>query len=127
RAEIWLNRDDDAAAEARCANEFSIKNVRATHAALDGANEAACYKVYRHTIALGGHPNERGVLTAMTRTETGGALTFGAVFLSDNPVVIAAALKAPIEAAIGALKTFRLIFYERFRIMGVDGAIDELV
>ena len=127
RVEVWLNRDDDAAAEAQCAAEFSIKNVRRTHAALDPTTEAVCHTVYKRTIGLGGHPNERGVLTAMTRTDTGEALTFGAVYLTNDPVLIAAVLKTAVEAAVGALKTFRLIFPERFTIMGVDGDVEKLV
>jgi len=35
RAKIWLLRNDDAAAKARCKTEFSVANVRATHSALD--------------------------------------------------------------------------------------------
>jgi hypothetical protein len=127
RARIWLNRDDDPAAEARCAAEFSIKNVRATHAVLDPTNETACHTVYKTTIGLGGHPNQRGVLAAMIRTESGGFHTFGAVFLTDNPALIAAALKTAVEAAVGALKTFHLIFPERFQIMGIDRDVENLV
>jgi hypothetical protein len=123
RAKIWLNRDVDAAAEARCAAEFSIRNVRATHAALDAGTEGRCHTLYKWTIGLGGHPNERAVLTATTRTAAG----FGAVFLTNNPVNIAAALKNAVEAAVGALKTFQLIFPERFKIMSVDRDVDKLV
>jgi len=127
RAKTWLNRDDDSDAETRCAAEFSIKNVRTTHAGLDPTAEAICHIVYKQTIGLGAHPNERGVLMAMTRTETGDALTFGAVFLATDPALIAAALKTAVEAAVGALKTFHLIFPERFKIMGVDRDVENLV
>lgn len=123
RVEIWLNRDDDDAAQKRCANEFSIASVRQTHASLDAVTEGKLYTVYRDTITFGGHPNERGVLAGTVRTADG----FGQVFLSDNPVVIAAALKTVVEAAVGALKTVRLIFPERFAIMSVDGDIDKVV
>ena len=123
RAKIWLCRDDDAAAEKRCANEFSIANVRQTHAALDAVNEAAAHHVYKSTIQFGGHPNERGVLAATIRTSEG----FGAVLLTDNPVLIAAALKSAIEAGVVALKTFELVFPERFAIVGVDHEIAALV
>ena len=76
RAEVWLRRSEDDGAEKRCATEFSIRNVRTTHAALDIANEAALYEVYKRTIAFGGHPNERGVLSATARTDTGGTYTY---------------------------------------------------
>jgi hypothetical protein len=45
RAEVWLRRSDDVTAERRCSTEFSIKNVRQTHATLDGANEQALHEV----------------------------------------------------------------------------------
>ena len=40
------------------------------------ANEGALHEVYKRTIAFGGHPNERGVLSATTRTDTGGTYTY---------------------------------------------------
>src|SRR5262249_43261329 len=123
RAKIWLCRDDDAAAEKRCATEFSITNVRATHAAVDAVTEATAHTIYKSTIQFGGHPNERGVLVATIRTSEG----FGAVVLTDNPRLVATTLKTAVEAGVVALKTFELVFPERFKIMGIDGEIAALV
>jgi len=109
RAELWLRRSDDDAAESRCATEFSISNVRKTHAALDPSNERAMHEVYRRTIAFGGHPNERGVLSATTRMETDETYTSAVAQLTDRPLLITTALKATIEAAVGALRTEKLL------------------
>ena len=127
RAVIWLRRNDDDSAKAQCKTEFRVGTVRATHATLDAEAEKALHTLYEWTIELGGHPNERGVLAAVTRADTGQAITFGAVLLANDPNLIAVALKSAVEAAVGALKAFRLIFPERFAIMGVDGEIDKLV
>lgn len=127
RVKIWLGRDDDEAAKARCKTEFAVANVRATHAALDPSAAVVLQTLYDRTIEFGGHPNERGVLAAMTRTDTDQACMFGAVVLTNNPVLISVALKTAVEAAVGALKTFRLIFPERFAIMGVDDEIEKIV
>ena len=127
RAELWLRRSNDDAAESRCATEFSISNVRKTHAALDPANEPAMHEVYRRTIAFGGHPNERGVLSATTRMETDETYTYAVAQLTDRPLLITSALKATIEAAVGALRTFRLVFPERSEIMGLDRDVEKLV
>jgi hypothetical protein len=124
---IWLRRGEDDAAEKRCGNEFSIKNVSETHKALDAPAEAACHTLYKWAIGFGGYPNEVGVLAAMTRTETAKLITFEAALVTNNPILITVVLKTAVEAAIGALKVFRLIFPERFKIMGVDGEIDMLV
>lgn len=127
RVEIWLGRGDDDDAKARCKDEFRVANVRATHSALDADTANALQTLYERTIELGGHPNERGVLAATTRTETEQDYTFETVFLSGSPLLIAAALKTAVEAAVGALKTFHLIFPERFTTMGVDRDVEKLV
>ncbi len=127
RVEIWLRRNDSPAAKEQCKKEFTIANVRATHTALEPATAAVLQTLYEWTIEFGGHPNERGVFAAMTQSGTDQALNFEVVFLTNKPLVIAAALMTAVQAAIGALKTFRLIFPERFAIMGMDGEIEKLV
>ena len=52
-------------------------------------------------------------MTAMTRADTEHGRTFGVVFLTASPVLIAAALKTAVGAAVGALKTFGLPLYGR--------------
>jgi len=123
RAEVWLRRGEDDEAKKRCKAEFSVANVRTTHRSLDTATEKVVHQLYEWTIDLGGHPNERGVMTTTIRTDTG----FGAVFLSNNPVPIAGALKVAAEVAVSTLKTPGLVYPERFAIMGVDRDIAELV
>ncbi len=127
RAIIWLCRDDNEAAESRCRNEFRVSNVRATHEALDATTAAICAALYDQTIELGAHPNERGTLTALRRSEDGQTINFQAVLLTDDWKVIALVLKNAVEAAVGALKVFRLIFPERFTIVGIKDEIDGLV
>jgi hypothetical protein len=94
---------------------------------LDAANEHALQEVYRRTIACGGHPNERGVLSATARPDTAATYTYEIVQLTDRPLLIAAAFKATVEPAVGALTTFRLVFPERLDIMGLDRDIEKLV
>ena len=55
------------------------------------------HEVYRRTIAFGGHPNERGVLSATTRMETDETYTYAVAQLTDRPLLITTALKATIE------------------------------
>jgi hypothetical protein len=104
-----------------------VGTVQATHAGLDAPMQEAMHTLYGWTIELGAHPNEQGTLAALTQTEVGDAITFGAVLLGNDRTQIALALKCAINAAIGALKVFRLIFPERFAIMDVDGEIAKLV
>jgi len=127
RFTIWLCRDEDSAAEARCATEFAIGNVRRTHETLDTATAAAYHALYKHSIKHGAHPNERAALMALRRREDGERTVFDAVLATDDWKPIALALKNAVDAALGAFKISRLIFWERFAIMGVGGEIDELI
>jgi hypothetical protein len=70
--------------------------------------------------------NELGVLSALRRTETATAYTFEAAFLTDSPVLLALALKSTVEAAVGALRAFRLVFPERFSIADLDGDVERI-
>lgn len=126
RAEIWLNRRQDKAATDLCREEFKVGNVRRTHEGLDSRNAAAMRDLYDRTIEMGGHPNELGVLGSLTRTETADALTFDVAFLTNNPLLISLAIKSAIEAGVGALRVFRLIFPERFDITGLRLKIEKL-
>ena len=127
RVEVWLRSDESDEARDRCANEFGIGNVRKTHRALDAETEALCGTLYKMAISYGGHPNQRGVLSAMRRREEVGGVTFLAEILSNNPILMLATIKEAVEAAIGVLKVFRLIFPERFSLSGLDAEIDKLV
>jgi hypothetical protein len=126
RAEIWLRRRESVIAKARCKTEFSVAKVRKTHAVLDAGNESALHGVYERTIEMGAHPNELGVLGSTERTETDDAYLFDVAFLTSNPLLIALVLKTAIEAAVGALRTFRLIFPERFTFADLDDDIQKL-
>jgi len=59
--------------------------------------------------------------------ETDETYTYAVAQLTDRPLLITSALKATIEAAVGALRTFRLVFPERFEIMGLDRDVEKLV
>jgi len=98
-----LAATEDDEAKKRCKAEFSVANVSATHRSLDTKTEKVVHQLYEWTIDLGGHPNERGVMTTTIRTDTG----FGAVFLTNNPVPIAGALKVAAEVAVRMLKNGR--------------------
>jgi hypothetical protein len=83
--------------------------------------------LYERTIDFGAHPNERGILSALTSVDTADGRTYEVAYLTNKPLLFASALKTAIEAAVGALKIFRLIFPERFAIAGVDQDINGLV
>jgi hypothetical protein len=124
--DIWIKRRESALATAQCQTEFSIRNVRTTHMEADAKNAGALQRVYERTIELGGHPNELAVLGSTERSETDEAYLFDVSVLSGNELFIMLALKIAVEAAVGALRAFHLIFPHRFELSGLDGDIQKL-
>jgi len=70
------------------------------------------------------HPNQFGVLAAMRKS---GDDTFSVGILHAEPLRIVLALRMAVGVAIGALKTFQLVFPERFTIAGIDLKIEKLI
>lgn len=127
RTEIWLRRNEDEASKLKCKNEFTVANVRSTHASLDTVTSRQLHQLYETLIDFGGHPNQRGVLTAMSMSETEQETNWQVGLLAPKKVPLVAALKTTVEVAIGTFKVFQLIFPERFAIMGLDEEINSLV
>src|SRR5207245_9868594 len=90
-------------------SEPRSRNVRKRQGARAPSPAPARHEVYSRTIASGGRPNERGVLSATTRMETDETYTHAVAQLTDRPLLITTALKATIEAAVGALRTEKLL------------------
>ena len=127
RYKIWLRRDEDAEAQKKCTDEFKVENVRRTHEALDAATAKEFHEVYKDLISFGAHPNPFGVMVTLSKTEkTDNQVTYDVDILKSNPSPLHFALRKAVETARGALKTFQLVFPERFTIAGLDLEIKKL-
>jgi hypothetical protein len=127
RGEIWLRRNENAVAKSRCRSEFTVKNLRQTHEELDPKTVADLHKIYEDLIDYGAHPNQFGVLMAMRKSATDAQTDFSVGILDAEHLHIALALKMAVGVALGALKTFQLVFPERFTITGIDIEIQTLI
>ena len=127
RSKIWLRRDDDAEAQKRCTLEFRVKKVQRTHEALDAATAKEFHGVYKDLISFGAHPNPFGVMTALSKIETDNQIDYSVDILNPERVPALHALKMAVTTAIGALKTFQLVFPKRFTDAGLDLEIEKLI
>ncbi len=126
-AEIWLRRNDSDNDKKSCKSEFTIANVRSTHERLDAATSKDMNQIYETLIDYGAHPNMRGVLTTLSKTETPDQQKFNVGILFAEPMTMAFALRMAAIVAIGALKVCRLMYPERFKITGLDVEIEGLI
>jgi hypothetical protein len=127
RSTIWLQRHHSPAALMSCKKEFTVKNVRATHVALDPATAGVLSQLYDTAIDFGAHPNEKGILASLRREETERAVTYQVGILHPEPLLMSATLKTAIEVAIGTFKVSQLIAPMQLKVLGLDLCIDQLI
>lgn len=125
RVEVWLRRNDNAQATARCKAEFTVANVRATHETCDAETAADVRRFYDELIDFGAHPNQLGTLAAARCAQEGDDYHIGILYPEELSVMFT--LRQAVAVGVGALKIFRLVYPERFTIVGLDGEIDALV
>ena len=128
RANIWRRRGRSPQATQECKNEFTVGNVRATHERLDARNAAGMQRLYQSAIEFGAHPNQVGVGGSARIDKSGSeddVIHVGV--LTPGTLATGLALKAAVEATVGLARTFRLIYPERCRIVGLNDDVDRLI
>ena len=120
RAEIWSRRNEDTIAKSRCKSEFTVTKLRQTHEALDPDTAADLHKIYEDLIDFGAHPNQFGVMMAMRKSGDDAQIDFSVGILHAEPLPMVLALRMAVGVALGALKTFQLVFPDRFMLTGID-------
>lgn len=126
RTQIWLRRNDGATAKKRCKTEFMVAKVRETHETLDANTAKGLRRVYENLIDFGAHPNPLGVMISMRKSESDKRGDFRVGRLHAEDLVILFALRMAVQVAIYALKTFQLVFPERFTLAKIDLEIEKL-
>ncbi len=84
------------------------------------ATEGGIAKIlYEQTIDAGAHPNELALMQTLQITESDDKIEFKSNYLDQDTVALRAALKTTAQVGVCALSLFRVIYPERFAIMGV--------
>lgn len=126
RARLWLCRNDGKEEMGRCKAEFTISNVRATHEARDSETARVLRQLYETMIDYGAHPNQLGLRTGLTTTESDGETTFWIAILNDDELTKVLSLRMVVAVGLGALHAFNQIYPDRFRTAGLRAEMDAL-
>ena len=125
-AEVWLRRHDNVEALREVKQHFKHGRVMETLLKRDAALHAQLSALYERTIDFGGHPNERAVSSSATMTREGDTAVIRNQFLHGDSLAFEHALKTTAQIGLGSLMVFRLIFRERFDLLGLRDTIDAL-
>jgi hypothetical protein len=127
--EIWLRRHNDKGSLQKCKQHFLISNVFESLEAVDKVLSQIARRFYEITIDYGGHPNEASLTSIMRRSDDESKIRFIIPYLISykiNPDAFGLGLKSTARIGVCSLLIFRIIFRQRFDILGLSVDLEKL-
>ena len=124
--DIWLRRNEGDEERRRCKIEFTVSNVMATLCRESPDTHRRIKLLYERTIDYGGHPNEQSIFSNIRRTDTDEHIGFDLIYLTGDTPAFRVCLKTCGQVGVCSLDVFRLIYTERFDLLGLTARLDRL-
>ena len=115
----WFKRNDTKESKFDMIGDFKMGNLRMTLRARSERLDRITNELYERCVDFGGHPNQRGLLSAMSWKDGDDAARFAVHALTDNLRARAVALKSVSEVAVTSLHIFGEVFDIRFQLAGI--------
>lgn len=125
-SEIWLRRDEDEVSRRKVRKEFKVANVFQVLELEDQKLRKIAGNLYERTIDYGGHPNQQAFLSVMKQQSDDSKITFQSAYMIGNEDALHLCLKSCAQIGICTLSIFRLVFRERFDILGISQNLDSM-
>ena len=123
--EVWLRRHDDDSSLKKTKGEFKFSKVIQTLESEDKKNADVARYLYERTIDFGAHPNERAVTANLSIENVNGGKKLQQTYLAVGTLTQRHSMKTTAQVGLCSLYTFRLIFRERFDILGLTALMDK--
>ncbi len=123
---VWMARHDDDKTYKASRTQFAHVKVMETLSKREKALHPIIHKLYTRTIDFGGHPNERSVTSSMKLVRTENGFELPMIYLHGDSTALDHVLKTSAQVGLGSLRIFRLVFPERFAILGINERLDSL-
>lgn len=125
--ETWLCRHDSDEARNKVRTEFRVGNLLGAVKACDSQEGGVAELLYNETIDYGAHPNEHALIQRLNIAEEEGKTEFQTTYLlkGDSPASLLA-LRRSAQVGVCALGVLRLVYPERFELVGITDAIHRL-
>ncbi len=124
--QTWIERDESEAGKKKARKELTIgKMINDLKESNKNIGEAVSL-LYERTIDTGAHPNRKTISLAMKRQDTEDSIFFSMSQFNVEHEPLLLSLKTTVQVGICALKIFRLVFPERFDILGISDEVEKL-
>ena len=124
--EVWTARGEDAASRKAVQKMFTASAVLGCLAEQSKHDGKVARALYDRCIDLGAHPNEGSLFSSLTVEETEEAVEFEVAYLHGHGVPLDLALKTLSQVGVCSLRMFRLVFPERFDLLGLGQRLDHV-
>lgn len=124
--EVWLRRDEDEQAKKKVKQEFKVASLFQVLDSEDQKLRKIAGDLYERTIDYGGHPNQQAFLSVMKQQSLGSKTTFQSAYMIGNESALHLCLKSSAQIGTCALSIIRLVFRERFDILGISDELEAL-
>ncbi len=94
--------------------------------ALDAAEGNVADALYERTIDYGAHPNERALMQSLKMDKGKDNAHFQVVYLAGNTSKLSLALRTCAQIGVCSLGIFRLVYKDRFDLVGLSHSLDNL-
>jgi hypothetical protein len=120
--EKWLRRHGDTQSHKICREEFKHSNIILSLRKHDQRLYSIVEQLYNTTIDFGAHPNERAITGSMEITEK----EMQQIYLHSDSLSLEYGLKMSARVGLGSLHILRLVFKERFELLGIGPKLNRL-
>jgi len=124
--QTWIERDESDAGKKKARNELTFGKMLNELEQSSSATGKVARIIYERTIDAGAHPNRKTITLAMQQRDAEDSVFFTLAQLNTAHEPLILSLKTSVQVGICALKIFRLIFPERFDILGISHDVDTL-
>jgi len=124
--EVWLRRDESEEAKRKVRREFKVGNLFEVLDTDDHKLREIAGTLYERTIDYGGHPNEQAFFSVMKQQSLGSKINFKSAYMIGNEPAHHLCLKSSAQIGTCVLSIFRLVFRERFDILGISDELEVL-
>jgi hypothetical protein len=126
RIQTWIERDESAAGKRKARNELTFGRMLSELEQSNTETGKVARLLYERTIDAGAHPNRKTITLAMERRETEDSVFFSIAQLNTAHEPLLLSLKTSVQVGLCTLKIFKLVFPERFDILGISDAVEKI-
>ena len=126
RSRVWIKRNKSDSDQKTMKKNFQIRTMIEELERYNPDLAKKFRELYEFTIDVGAHPNPRAILRGLTIEHTEDMVLYNLQSLDTDDLSLTLALKKTAQVGICSLLVFKMIFPERFEILGISADVDRI-